>query len=66
MYVRGETVLVLGLESEQRSHYDWMGDKNRNVKHYGDTEGVSFELRDSKNERSEATFHDDSRGAEGM
>jgi hypothetical protein len=43
-----------------------MGGKNRNVIHYGDTEGVAFELRDSKNERTEETMFDDSLGAAGM
>ena len=54
MYVREGTVLVLGLEGEKRSDYDWMDEKSRTVKHYGDVKDVVFELRDARGETSEA------------
>lgn len=54
MYVREGSVLVLGLEGETRTAYDWMDPENRVVKHCGDTEGVSFELFDVEGSSSEA------------
>jgi alpha-D-xyloside xylohydrolase len=53
MYVLEGTVLVTGREDETRTDYDWMKMENRVVKHYGNTEGESFDLWDAKGERSE-------------
>lgn len=54
MFVREGAVLVLGQEGEKRTSYDWMDPENRVVKHYGDTEGASFELFDAEGGYSEA------------
>lgn len=48
MYVREGTVLVLGREGETRTVYDWMDSENREVKTYGNVEGVEFELFDAE------------------
>jgi alpha-D-xyloside xylohydrolase len=53
MYVLEGTVLVTGREDETRTDYDWMKEENRIVKHYGNTEGESFDLWDAKGEHSE-------------
>jgi alpha-D-xyloside xylohydrolase len=54
MYVREATILVLGKEEEKRTVYDWTDLENRIVKHYGNTEGASFELYDAEGSTSQA------------
>lgn len=54
MYVREGTVLVLGQEGETRTVYDWMDSENREVKTYGNVEGVEFELFDAEGLGTEA------------
>ena len=54
MYVREGTVLVLGQEEEKRTVYNWTDPENRVVKHYGNTEDVSFELYDAEGNTSKA------------
>ncbi|KAM0723392.1 hypothetical protein Q7P37_000378 [Cladosporium fusiforme] len=55
MYVREGAVLVLGVEGERRTRYDWMEAESRVVKRYGEVEeGASFELWDAEGAVSES------------
>lgn len=54
MYVREGAVLVLGVEGEKRTSYDWMDPENRVVKRYGESAEGSFELFDAEGGHSEA------------
>jgi alpha-D-xyloside xylohydrolase len=56
MYIREGTVLVLGQEEEKRTAYDWTSPDNRVVKHYGNTQDVSFELYNAEGTTSEAVI----------